>query len=105
MNAAEKQYWREIHIAKISYAQRMAAERKRNCAAPESDECDGDCRVCPHEVCEPFEPELPEPVYREYTSVCPTCGQGYQSEHGLNLTCRACREEHSLGAMWGWERE
>jgi tRNA(Ile2) C34 agmatinyltransferase TiaS len=56
-------------------------------------------------IVEPFDPDLPEPVYREYTSVCPVCGQGYQSEHGLNLTCRACREEPAAGALWGWERE
>jgi hypothetical protein len=105
MNAVEKQFWREIHIAKISYAQRMAAERKRNCEAPESEECDGNCRVCPHDVCEEVEFNLPEPEYREFTSVCPTCGQGYQSEHGLNLTCRACREEPAAGALWGWERK
>jgi len=104
MNAVEKQFWREIHIAKISYAQRMAAERKRNCEAPESEECDGNCRVCPHDVCEEVEFNLPEPEYREFTSVCPTCGQGYQSEHGQDWECRDCRNEPKGGAMWAWER-
>lgn len=104
MNAVDKQFWREIHMARIDNAQRATAKRIRDCRLPESETCEGACRECPYFVSVPFEPELPKPKYREFTSVCPVCGKGYQSWHGMNLTCRACREEPAAGAMWGWER-
>lgn len=103
MNAADKFFWRYVNDAKRDYMRRMAEERIRACKAPESAECDGDCRDCAHQIHWTWEPDLPQPEYREFNSVCQTCGRGYLSEHGQDWTCKACRSEHELGEMRFWE--
>lgn len=99
MNAADTMLFRMINEARKERAEKAALERMTDC--PLANGCDGSCLDCEHAFISTYVEREFEHV--EYTSVCPTCGKGYQSEHGQDWTCRACRQEHELGELRFWE--